>query len=310
MPAERPFRFGVQANSAVSRDEWVAQAYRAEGLGYATLNLPDHFGAQLAPVPALAAAAEATLTLRIGCFVFANDYHHPVVLAKEAATLDLLSGGRLELGLGAGWLRKEYDRAGIPFDGAGTRIARLAEAITVMKGLFSPGPFSFEGTHYRISDLDGLPKPLQTPHPPLLVGGGGERLLSLAAREADIVSLNPRALPDGTLDMADVRPEAVAQKVAWVRAAAGPRFATLELNTTLLGIAVTGDRAAAARQLGERLRVPGELALESPLALAGTVDGMVEELMARRERYGLTYYMVRRADMEAFAPVVERLVGQ
>lgn len=310
MPTTRPFRFGVQANSAVSRDEWVAQAYSAERLGYATFNLPDHFGAQLAPVPALAAAAEATLTLRIGCFVFANDYHHPVVLAKEAATLDLLSGGRLELGLGAGWLRQEYDRAGIPFAAAGTRIDRLAEAIAVMKGLFSPGSFSFEGAHYRICDLDGLPKPVQTPHPPLLIGGGGQRLLSLAAREANIVSLNPRALPDGTLDMAGIRPEAVAQQIAWVRAAAGPRFATLELNTTLHAIAATGDRAVAARQLAERLSVPGEVALESPMALAGAVDDMVEELVARRERYGLSYYMVRRADMEAFAPVVERLAGQ
>lgn len=310
MVAARPFRFGVQASGAVSRDEWVALAYSAERLGYATLNLPDHFGAQLAPAPALAAAAEATLTLRIGCFVFANDYHHPVVLAKEAATLDLLSGGRLELGLGAGWLRREYEQAGIPFAPAGARIDRLAESVQVLKGLFAPGPFRFAGRHYQINELDGMPKPLQEPHPPLLIGGGGKRLLSLAAREANIVSLNPRALPDGTLDMPDVLPAAIATKIGWVRDAAGARFADLELNTTLLGVAVTGDRSSAARQLEERLRIPGDLALGSPLAAAGMVPDLVEQLQERRDRYGLSYYMVRRADMAAFAPVVEHLAGR
>lgn len=306
----RPFRFGVQAGTAVSRDEWVAQAYGAERWGYATLNLPDHFGSQLAPTPALAVAAEATLTLRIGCFVYANDYHHPVVLAKEAATLDLLAGGRLELGLGAGWLRHEYEQAGIPFDRAGVRIERLAESIAVLKGLFAPGSFSFAGRYYQVDQLDGLPKPLQAPHPPLLIGGGGQRLLTLAAREANIVSFNPRALPDGTLDMRDTLPEAVAEKISWVRDAAGDRFDDLELNTTLLGIAVTGDRLAAAERLGARLRTAGDLALRSPLALAGTVDDMVEELQARRDRFGISYFMVRRADMEAFAPVVARLAGR
>lgn len=310
MATIRPFRFGVQAGTAGSRDEWVALAYQAERLGYATLTMPDHFGAQLAPVPALAAAAEATLTLRVGGFVLGNDYRHPVVLAKEAATLDLLSGGRFELGIGAGWLRREYNQAGLPFAPAGERIDRLAETIAILKGLFAPGPFSFQGAYYTIDALDGLPKPLQQPHPPLLIGGGGRRLLTLAAWEADIVSLNPRARPDGTLAMDDLLPDAIARKVAWVREAAGARFPDLELNTTLLGVAATTDRHAAAARLAERLRIDAARVLASPLALVGPVEELVEQLQERRERYGLSYFMVRQQDMVTFAPVVERLAGR
>jgi probable F420-dependent oxidoreductase len=312
--AQRPFRFGVRAANARSRDEWVAKAYRAEALGYATLVVLDHLGEQLAPLTALAAAAEATLTLRLGTFVLDNDFRHPVVLAKEAATLDLLSGGRFELGLGAGWERAEYERAGIPFDPPGVRVGRLAEAVRVLKGLFAEGPLTFAGRHYAIAGLDGQPKPLQRPHPPLLIGGGGRRILSLAAREADIVSFVPRALPDGTTDWADGTAASVAEKVAWVREAAGDLLSGAqdqapEINVYVRGVAITADRHGAAERLARQVGVGVDDVLDSPFALAGTVEQIAEELRARRERYGISYVVVRDQVMEAFAPVVARLAG-
>src|SRR5688500_8697486 len=187
----RPFRFGVQLSSAPSGAEWATLARRAEDLGYSSLFLPDHFGAQLAPVPAMQAAADATTSLKVGCLVFDNDYKHPVVLAKEVATIDVLSGGRVELGIGAGWMNSDYEQSGIQHDRAGVRIDRMEEGIAVMKGLFGEGPCSYEGAHYRVTAMDGLPKPVQRPHPPLLIGGGGKRVLSIAGREADIVGINP-----------------------------------------------------------------------------------------------------------------------
>ena len=310
MATRRPFRFGVQAFNAGSRDEWVAKACRAESLGYATFLIPDHFGGQFAPVAALAVAAEATTALRVGAFVFDNDFRHPVVLAKEVATLDLLSGGRFELGLGAGWKRPEYEWAGIPFDPPGVRIDRLAEAVRVLKGLFAEGPLTFAGRHYTIAGLDGLPKPLQRPHPPITIGGGGRRILSLAAREADTVSLNPRALPDGTLDQTDTSAAAVARKIDWVRAAAGERFDRLELNIGVTGVAITDDRRGAAQEFAARSGGDEERALDSPFMLIGSVEQIVEDLQARRERYGVSYITAPERLMETLAPVVARLAGK
>src|SRR5947207_14304512 len=203
MAKARPFRFGVVAESAPSREAWIELVRRSENLGYATFLLADHYVNEFPPIAALMAAADAASTIHIGSLVFDNDFRHPVVLAKEVATLDLLSGGRFELGLGAGWKLPEYEWAGIPFNPPGVRIDRLAEAVRVLKGLFADGPLTFSGRHYAIAGLDGQPKPLQRPHPPITIGGGGRRILSLAAREADTVSLIPRALPDGTLDQTD-----------------------------------------------------------------------------------------------------------
>lgn len=180
MPHPRTFRFGVQIASAGSAQEWADLARRAEELGYSSVFMPDHFGEQLAPVPALMAAADATTDLRIGALVFGNDYKHPVVLAKEAATLDVLSGGRFEFGIGAGWMNTDYEESGIQHDRPGVRIDRLAESVQICKGLFGEDPVTFEGEHYRISGLNGMPKPVQRPHPPVLIGGGGKRVLSLA----------------------------------------------------------------------------------------------------------------------------------
>ena len=309
MPAQRPFRFGVQAAGVASRDEWVARAYRAEALGYDILLLPDHFGVQYAPFPALAVAAESTVSLRVGTFVNAVDFHHPAMLAKEAATLDILSGGRFELGLGAGWLKDEYDATGIPFDPPGTRIDRLAEALTIVKGLFGPDPVNFAGAHYRVQNLTGEPRPAQDPRLPLLIGGGGKRLLTLGAREADIVSINPRARREGGLDRADIAREAVAEKAGWVREAAGLRWEDLELNLTVVGATVTNTPAGALGPFRERYGLTDEALLASPHLLIGSVDTIAATLQEARERWGISYLTIPERHMQELAPVVARLRG-
>ncbi len=196
--SSRPFRFGVQANGTGSRREWVDLARRTESNGYATLTMPDHFNEQLAPVPALQCAADATSTLRLGALVYDNDYKHPVVLAKELATMDVLSDGRVEIGLGAGWMVSDYEQSGIQYDAPGVRVSRFIEGLAVIKGALSDGPFSFEGEHYTITNYDGTPKPVQS-LPPVLIGGGGPRVLTFAAREADIVGINA-TLTSGAVD--------------------------------------------------------------------------------------------------------------
>ncbi len=309
MPTPRPFRFGVQADGTGSRDEWVARAYRAEALGYDTWLLADHFGAQFAPGPALAAAAEATVSLRIGTFVYANDFRHPALLAKEAATLDVLSEGRFELGLGAGWLRDEYEAVGLPFEPPGVRLDRLAEAVTIIKGLFGEGPVNFAGQHYRVTNLTGGPRPIQRPGPPLLIGGGGPRLLTLAAREAGIVGLNPRALPEGGLDRADIDAESVGRKATLVREAAGLRWEDVELNIALLGGAVTDDPSAEVAAIAARAGVDATTVLSSPHTLFGTLDTLADRLREGRERWGLAYITVPERSMVALAPLVARLRG-
>jgi probable F420-dependent oxidoreductase len=233
-----------------------------------------------------------------------------VVLAKEAATLDVLSGGRFELGLGSGWLREEYDQAGILFDAPGTRIERMAEAVTLVKGLLTGEPVHFTGRHYTIAGLRGTPTPIQRPHPPLVIGGGGQRLLSLAAREASIVSLVPRARRDGGgLDRGDFGEAAFRQKIEWVRAAAGDRLAALELHTLIQAVVVTDRRAIAAEQLATRFKIGPELVLESPYVLCGTVEEICETLRQRRQTHGISYVTVFDRDLEVFAPVVERLAA-
>ncbi len=307
----RPFRFGVQAQGAASRSAWVELARKVEDLGYSTLTMPDHFSEQLAPVPALMCAADATTTLRVGALVWDNDYKHPVVLGKELATLDVLSDGRLEVGLGAGWERIDYERSGIAYDPPGVRVDRFDEALTVLEGVFADGPFSFTGRHYAISDYDARPAPVQRPHPPLLIGGGGKRVLSIAARRAQIVGIN------GTLTAGAIGPEAVASmtaemvdtKVAWVRAAAGDRWADIELNVRAFFVSVTEDRAAVAEAVAGAIQIdPAEVAA-TPFALVGNPAQLAEDLVARRQRWGFSYVIVGQEDVEAFAPVVAALAG-
>ena len=260
-------------------------------------------------MPALTAAALATTRLRVGSLVFAVDFHHPAVLAREAAAIDQLSDGRFELGLGAGWLRAEYEETGIRYDPASTRIERLAEAIAIIKGLLGGERVTFAGRHYTITDLEGRTG-AQRPRPPLLIGGGGRRTLTLAGREADIVGLVPRARRDGGgLEWDDFGAGALEEKLAWVREAAGPRFAGLELNTLIQAAVVTDNAATAADQLAARFHTTRELVRECPYALVGTVEEICESIRARRERYGISYLSIFEQDAEAFAPVVGKLAG-
>ena len=306
----RLFRFGVTVPSVSAGSAWAEKARRVERLGFSVLAVPDHFRDQLAPVPALTAAALATTRLRVGSLVFCNDFRHPVVLAKEAATLDVVSGGRFELGLGAGWLRAEYDQAGISFDAPGTRIERLEESVAIVKGLLAGERVTFTGRHYSIADLEGRPVPVQRPHPPILIGGGGQRTLSLAAREASIVGFVPRALKDGSgLDRTDFGEAALRQKIQWARAADGDHFDSLELNALIQAVVVSDQRTHTADQLAARFKVARHLVLESPYVLLGTIDEICDTIRQRRERYGISYLTVFERDIEAFAPVVERLAG-
>ena len=314
MAHPRTFRFAAQLSKAPAGDaaSWAAQARKAEDLGYSTLLMPDHFGDQLAPVPAMMAAADATTDLRVGALVFDNDYRHPVVLAKEAATLDLLSGGRLELGLGAGWMRSDYEESGIAYDPPALRVERFAEGLAVVTGLLgSDGPFSFSGEHYTVTGHTLLPRPLQRPRPPVIVGGGGRRVLGIAGRHADIVSINVdlRAGTGGAETAPNASPEATRRKVAWVREAAGERFADLELNC-LIGFAlVTEDRTSILEAMAPTFGIDPADALHVPLALIGTLDEMVEELQWRRQEYGISYFSVEADCWEALGPVVARLAG-
>jgi probable F420-dependent oxidoreductase len=313
----RPFRFAVGLGDRVDLSQLVEYARRAESLGYAALLLPDHLIERLAPLPALAAVAEATSRLRVGTFVLNTGLRHPAVLAQELATLDRLSDGRLEIGLGAGWNAEEYHRAGIPFEAHRVRVERLAEAIQVLKGLFAPGPFAFQGRHYRITDLEGRPGPVQRPHPPFLVGGGGRDVLELAARQAQIVGLAPRIPAPYRHDPRSCVAAATAEKVAWVREAAGERFADLELNTypALAPLRVTDAALAAARDLAARLgardgiELGADALLDSPHVFFGTTEQLVEKCLGLRARFGISYITVP-GEMEAFAPVVERLAGR
>jgi probable F420-dependent oxidoreductase len=311
----KPFRFGVTVGRAGSRAEWVAKARKIEDLGYGVLTVPDHLTDLFAPLPAILSAAEATKHLRVGTNVLNNDLRHPVVVAREAATVDLLTDGRLQLGLGAGNLRPEYDQAGIGFDRGRTRVERLAEAVTIIKGLLKGEKVSFAGRHYCVTGHTIAPLPVQRPHPPLLIGGNGPRLLTLAAREADIVGFSGITFRQGgTLppDLSGWRASSVDERIRLVREAAGTeRYARLELSALVQRIVVTQDRREAAGELTSRWTelTPDEI-LHSPYVLIGTVDQMVEDLQARRARWGISYYVIFEAYLDAFAPVVARLAGR
>jgi probable F420-dependent oxidoreductase len=311
MAHHRRFRFGVQASTAVDAHAWVALARRVESLGYSTLTMPDHFEDQLAPVPALMAAAAATETLRVGALVWDNDYRHPVVFAKELATMDMLSGGRLEIGLGAGWMATDYEKSGIAYDSNKVRVDRFEEGLKVIKAAMSGEAFSFAGEHYMITDYTGTPRPVQSPCPPILVGGGGKRVLSIAAREADIVGIN------GTLAARAIGPDAIAtmtaaavdEKIAIVVAGAGPRLPELEFNVRAFMVRVTDDRDTVVEQIAGFVGVDPSMVVESPFVLIGTPDQIVEDLLRRRERWGFSYVVVGADDVEPFAPVVADLAG-
>jgi len=311
MAHSRKFRFGIQLSSAANAQDWAGLAKKAEDLGYSTIFMPDHFGDQLAPVPALMAAADATTDLRIGALVFDNDFRHPVVLAKEVATLDVLSGGRVEFGIGAGWMTTDYEQSGIPKDRDGVRIDRMVEAIEIFRGTWTEGPFNFKGEHYTITDYDGTPKPLQRPNPPILIGGGGPKVLRIAAQQADIVGINPR-LTAGEVNAdagRDARAEMVDQKVQWVKDAAGDRFDDLELNILVFFSTITDDARGMAEGLAGAFSVTPDEVLEVPYAWFGTVDEICDKLRAARDRWGTSYFVLQGDVMESMAPVVTELAG-
>ncbi|WP_223167326.1 TIGR03621 family F420-dependent LLM class oxidoreductase [Nonomuraea sp. SYSU D8015] len=299
----RPFRFGAVVREAESGKEWAEKARRLEGAGFEVLLVPDHLvGPRFGPIAALTAAACATDRLRVGTLVFANDFRHPAVLAKEAATLDLLSGGRLEVGIGTGWMAGDYAGAGMALEAPGVRVERLGEAIAALKGLWGDGPFRFEGRHYRIDGLDQRPKPVQRPHPPLVLGGGGPRVLRLAAEQADVVNIGMRVRRDGSgPDRRDGGLEAFLGKLRHVRAAAGDRYARLELGTSVV-------------QVGERKAEDAWSAADSssldetPQVLLGTHRDIVDKLRYWRDEHDISYFVVHNErDLSAFAPVVEEL---
>jgi probable F420-dependent oxidoreductase len=313
MAHDRTFRFGVMCSHADGGADFADKARRAEALGYSTLFVPDHFiDHQLAPIAAMAAAAAVTTTLRVGSLVLGNDYKHPVVLAREAATIDYLSDGRLELGIGAGWMTADYEKSGIPLDRPGVRIARLAESIAVLKGLFADGPFTFEGEHYQVRDLDGQPTPVQQPHPPFVIGGGGPKILALAAREAAIVGINAN-LRGGVAVSDDaaksMTPAATDEKLVTLRAAAGDRFGELEIQNFVGFTNFTDDRQAMAEAMAPAFGVPPDEAIKTPVILAGTLEQMIDDVVARRERWQMSYIVVGVDVMDQFAPAVAKLAG-
>jgi probable F420-dependent oxidoreductase len=307
------FRFGLQVSKADTGEQWLELARRVEELGFSTLTMPDHFEDQLSPIPALAAAGAVTKDLLLGNLVLDNDFKHPMVLAKEIATLDVLSNGRVEFGLGAGWMRTDYDQSGIPFDPPGVRISRMQESLRIIKGLFGDEPVTFSGKHYSVKNAVGLPKPVQKPHPRLLIGGGGKRVLSYAAREADIVSVNFQ-LQEGTVGPATTKTgsaDATREKVGWLRDAAGDRFDDLELSVTIFVTMVTDDRAGMVGRVAPGFGQTPEGMLQVPHALIGTPDQIADDLQQRRDEYGFSYIVFSGGASlaERIAPVVKKLAG-
>ena len=311
-----PFTFTASVQGIFDGATLAETARRAEDLGFTRLAIPDHLIPQLSPVPAMATIAAATTRLRISAYVFNNDLRHPAVLAQDLASLDVLSGGRLDVAIGAGWNRPEYEAIGLPFDPVGTRVTRLGEAIAVLKGCFADGPFSLAGEHYTITDYDAEPKPVQRPHPPLMIGGGGRRILTLAGREADIVGLAPRTLGEQRTDPRSITLAATAEKIGWVREAAGDRFDDLVLDVypSAWPIVVTDDPRAEAEKVVEHLAGRADVdltvddVLASPHLFVNTIDGFVEKFERLRAELGISSFMI--GEIDELAPVVARLSGR
>jgi probable F420-dependent oxidoreductase len=293
--------------------ELIRRARLIEDLGYSTFYVPDHFVDQpMAPIPTMAAVAAVTESLRVGSLVLCNDYKHPVVVATEIATIDLISEGRVELGIGAGWMTADYERSGISLDRPGTRIERLEESLEVLKGLFADGPFSYAGKHYTITELDGEPAPVQRPHPPIMIGGGGKKILSLAGRQADIVGIIANASSgymDSVLEARLLPASLTDEMLGWVRDAAGDRYPDLEIQA-MFSYAHVGDHLdAEMAQVAADIGVPTDDLLQIPVVMMGSVNEIVEKILARRERWDMSYFVVPADKAEEFAPVVAALAG-
>ncbi len=305
------FRFALQASGAASPAAWRDLARKAEDLGYSTLYVPDHLDDQWAPMVAVTVAAEATTTLRVGTLVLDNDFRHPVLVAKEAATLDIVTGGRFEFGLGAGWMTTDYEQSGIPMDKPSVRVARLAESLAIIRAMWRDGSATFTGEHYSVTEVSGTPVPTTPGGPPLVIGGGSRRVLALAGEFADIVSIVP-SLNAGHIG-AEVAAESVVEKytdrVRWVHDAAGPRAGDLELQCWTVAVQVVPNAAEVIASLAPLFDLTPEQLGSAPLALIGTAGEIIELLRARREELGFSYIVVHEAEMDALAPVIAELAG-
>jgi len=307
----RRFRFGIDLHQPLPDRSWPDSAREVESLGYSTMFVPDHFDEGIGPLTAMATAAAVTTTLHVGTLVLDCDFRHPAVLARELASIDVLSGGRVEVGLGAGWKRLDYDRSGITMDPPKVRVDRLVEHTQVLKGLFGGGPFSFKGEHYTITELEGTPAPHRAGGPPIIIGGGGPRVLRFAGATADIVGVNA-SVHSGEIDVAaaqDALPERIDEKVDWVREGAGERFADLELNAWLAIAEVTDTAEELAAGLAVAFESDPANVLASPLSLIGSPGKIRERLQARRERWGYSYSVIPGDKAYDFAPIVGELTG-
>jgi probable F420-dependent oxidoreductase len=320
-----PFRFAATVPTTLQPIEcWKAAVRQLEDLGFSSVAMADHFtdGYTIEPMVALTAAAMCSSRLHLLTTVLGNDYRHPVLVHRMAAELDVLSQGRLELGLGAGWMVSDYEAAGIPYDPAGERVSRMEEAVRVIKGLFGPKPFSWGGEYYSIRFLDGLPKPVQQPHPPLLIGGGGKRVLRLAGREAQIVGINAnlQAGSSGTHSINDFSDQRIAEKIGWVRQgaeAAGRRFEDLELYLAHWLVRVDESRSeteAFLERIAARVGLDPSWIEEAPGVLVGSAERCIEKLLALRESFGFSYVHFdpgprSMSPIESVAPIVARLTG-
>jgi len=310
MAHPRRFRFAADLQAPLPGMTWYESARAVEQLGYSTIFFPDHFDEGPGPIAAMAALAAVTETVNVGVLVFDCDFRHPAVLARELATIDAMSGGRLEVGLGAGWKALDYERSGIPMDAPGVRVSRLIEHAAVLKGLWAGGPFSYDGEHYRITDMTGAPAPHRPGGPPILVGGGAPRLLRWAGATADIVGVNA-SIHSGEIDEAaaqDALAGAIDKKVAWLREGAGERFDDLELNAWLATAEITDDPAVA-EGIAALFGTDVASLRQSPLALVGSAGDVAEMLHERRERWGYSYHVIPGDKVHDFAPTVAALTG-
>lgn len=305
----RPFRFGVSVGAKPGADLWCEAARKAEALGYDVLLTADHIGPNHgSPLLPLAAVAQVTSTIRLGTLVLNNDFHHPLLLAREAVTLDQLSGGRLELGLGAGYGKREYDAAGMSFDGGAQRVARLEESFAILDALLSGQAVDHCGVHHQVRTEALGGEPIQRPRLPLLVAGHRPRVLSLAARHADIVGLSGLVAQDGWIGIGGLDPAHVAERVDFLRTEAGQRFEQIELNALVQRVVITDDPEREARTFAERLGgVPYEDLLDSPFVLLGSVESIAERLHGYRAELGISYFAVFEPSMDDFAAVIEHL---
>jgi probable F420-dependent oxidoreductase len=322
----RAFRFAIGSADGRDPEQVLADARRAEHLGYDVFKFTDHYVNRPDPMIGLMAAASVTSAIRLATSMANNELRHPAQTAREIATVDTFSAGRVELGLGAGWAEAEFGRLGLPFPPAAERIERLEESVYLIRHLFAGGPVTFSGRHYRVTGLRGFPRPVQQPGPPIMIGGSGRKLLSAAGRIADTVSIAParRADPGGS-STADYSLASVSEQTGWVTAAAGPRAERIELGIMLVACRIGPDRRACARHIADQVRAGAggriqagdrgqdlaeDAVLESPCFLAGTVAQIADDLLERREQLGISYYSLLPGGLEAFAPVLQEVAGR